>query len=152
MPRMARHPSACLYLYSPFNERMPKHQERYHILWHFNVSQVFKKSLFLENKKQPNFEFRQANQELLGNYYRNNVKQPIHLPARFVLATVCEQLPFPYPPCPHTRVTFRHSLIEQTIVYSQLYSDHQTSMPPDNRTASGAILPYSVRELRSGET
>ncbi len=37
--------------YSPFNERMPKRQERYHIYLHISASQVFKKSSFLENKK-----------------------------------------------------------------------------------------------------
>ncbi len=33
---------------SPFNERMPKCQERYHIHLHTSASQVFKKSSFLD--------------------------------------------------------------------------------------------------------
>ncbi len=51
-------------IYSLFNERMPKHQERYHVHLHISASKVFKKSSFLENKKQRNFKFRQANQKL----------------------------------------------------------------------------------------
>ncbi len=54
----------------------------------------------------------------LGNYCRNDVKQPIHLLTRLVLATMCEKLPFPYPPCPHTCVTFWHSLVERTKAHS----------------------------------
>ncbi len=33
-------------LYSPFNERIPKRQERYHIHLHISASQIFKKSSF----------------------------------------------------------------------------------------------------------
>ncbi len=65
---MAEAQSIILYglsIYSPINERMPKRQERYHIHLHIRASQVFKKSSFLENKKQRNFKFRQVNQELL---------------------------------------------------------------------------------------
>ncbi len=47
---------------------------------------------------------------------RIDAKQPIHLLTRLVLATIYEQLPFPYPPCPRNHITFRHSLIERTIV------------------------------------
>ncbi len=56
----------------------------------------------------------------IGNYCRNDAKQPIRLLSRLVLATMCEKLPFPYPPCPHTFVTFRHSLIEGTIDSSSI--------------------------------
>ncbi len=52
---------------------------------------------------------------------RNKVKQPIHLLTRLVLATMCKQLQFPYPPCPCTRITFWHSLIERTIVEFLIY-------------------------------
>ncbi len=58
----------------------------------------------------------------IRNYYRNGVKQPIHLLTWLVLATMCEQLPFPYPSCPHTRVMFRHSLVERTIVQLPFFS------------------------------
>ncbi len=100
--------------YSPFNEGMPKRHECYHIHLHISASRVFKKSSFLENKKQRDFDFRQANQ---GNYYRNDAKQPIHVLIRLVVATMCKQLPFSYLPCLHPRVTFWHSLVEWTIVH-----------------------------------
>ncbi len=47
------------------------------------------------------------------------MKQPIHLLTRLLVATMCEKLLFPYLSCSHTRITFRHSLVERTIVSHQ---------------------------------
>ncbi len=103
--------------YSPFNERIPKCQEHYHIHLHISASQVFKKSSFSENKSSVISNLDRRIRNYLGNYCRNDAKQPIHLLTRLVLAAMCKKLQFPYSPCPHTRITFRHSLIEWTIVY-----------------------------------
>ncbi len=71
----------------------------------------------------------------IRNYYRNDAKQPIiHLLTRLVLAIMCEQLPLPYPKCPHTWVTFRHTLVEWTI-------DSQ------NECADTLIEVYTTREI-----
>ncbi len=40
---------------------------------------------------------------------------------KLVLAAMCEKLPFPYPPCSHTRVMFRQSIPEWTINTFCLY-------------------------------
>ncbi len=121
--------------YSPFNERMSKHQEHYHIHFHISASQVFKKSLLFWKIKSSvilNLDRR------IRNYNRNDEKHPIYLLTWLVLATMCEQLPFPYSPCPHTHVTFWHSLVERTIVSTILHS-----IPPHHPTWPDANFHYA---------
>ncbi len=84
----------------------------------------------------------------LVTYYKNDAKQPIHLLTRLVLATMREKLPFPYPPCHHIRVTFRHSLVERTIMPG-LHSHWDSPRQDENESVKGICLVFHTLDLLS---